>query len=116
MSVSYLDSLGMTDLLRRQADILILSVLTGGPLHGYAIIESIRGQSEGALDLPEGTVYPLLHALEQDGFIRSAWSDATGRQRRVYELTAAGRVALDGRRQEWLRFARSVNAVIGVTG
>ena len=106
----------MTELLRRQADILILSVLTGGPQHGYAIIELIRRQSEGVLDLPEGTVYPLLHSLEQDGFIRSAWSEATGRQRRVYELTFDGLAAQDERRQEWLRFARSVNAVIGATG
>ena len=106
----------MPDLQRRQTDILILSVLTGGPRHGYAIIESIRRRSDGELDLPEGTVYPILHGLEQDGFVRSAWNDESGRQRRVYELTSAGLQALAARRAEWLRFSRSVNAVIEATG
>ena len=73
----------------------MLAVLEPGPLHGYAIMEALRVRSDGQVDLPTGTVYPALHRLERAGLVEAAWSQASGRRRRVYELTAAGRRSLE---------------------
>ena len=93
-------------------DLMLLAALDAGPRHGYGVIEHIRRSSGGHFDYPEGTVYPALHRLESEGLLRSAWNDQGGRRRRVYEITARGRTALDGRRSQWERFAQSVSAVI----
>jgi PadR family transcriptional regulator len=98
--------------LKGHLEMLLLAVLASRPAHGYAIIEALRQRSGGAFDLPEGTVYPALHRLERDGLLASAWSDQTGRRRRVYELTEQGRAALLAQRQEWEQFARSIDAVL----
>lgn len=91
---------------------LLLSVLTGGAAHGYAIIGSLRERSEGAFDLPEGTIYPALHRLEKSGLLRSYWAERSGRRRRLYELTAAGATAHAEMREEWRAFSRGVQAVL----
>ena len=93
-------------------DALILAVLSDGPAHGYAVIEALKQRSGGAFALAEGTVYPVLHRLEADGLLSSAWSTAAGRKRRVYRLTRRGRTQLGERRDEWRAFARAVEAVI----
>ena len=75
-------------------DLLLLATLTQtGPAHGYAVIAALREHSGGAFDLPEGTVYPALHRLEQAGLIASHWDESAPRRRRVYALTAGGRRA-----------------------
>lgn len=94
-------------------DLLLLGVLRRGPQHGYAIITSLRQESDGEFDLPEGTVYPALHKLERGGLVSSDWSTADGRKRRVYKLTAAGHPALAEKRVEWRRFVRGVETVTG---
>ncbi|MBV8981838.1 MAG: helix-turn-helix transcriptional regulator [Acidimicrobiia bacterium] len=96
-------------------DVLLLAVVSDGPGHGYALISRLRDRSEGAFDLPEGTVYPALHRLERQGLLGSEWADAGGRRRRVYRVTAKGAVALAEGQQEWRMFARSVGSVLGVT-
>jgi DNA-binding PadR family transcriptional regulator len=98
--------------LKGHLDALILAVVGDEPLHGYAVIEELRLRSEGAFDLAEGTIYPVLHRLEADGLLSSAWSLASGRRRRVYRLTRRGRAALARQREEWTRFARAVDAVL----
>jgi DNA-binding PadR family transcriptional regulator len=98
--------------LKGHLDALILAVVAGGPMHGYAIIEELKQRSDGALSLPEGTVYPALHRLEAAGLLSSAWSQGDGRRRRVYELTRRGRRELGVRRGEWRDFARAVEAVL----
>ncbi len=100
------------DLLKGHLDLLILAILSGGRRHGYAIIEELRTRSGGTFDLPEGTVYPALHRLEAAGFLESGWSDATGRRRREYELSGAGREALRQRRDEWQAFSGAIESVI----
>ena len=77
-----------------QLDLLLLSVLRVEPAHGYAVIEELRRRSEVAFDLPESTVYPALHRLEQDKLVTSEWAEVNGRRRRVYRLTDRGRAAL----------------------
>ena len=98
--------------LRGQLDALVLATLRGGPAHGYAVIEELKRRSEGAFDLAEGTVYPVLHRLEADGLLASSWSTASGRRRRVYRLTKRGESALARREAEWRAFANAVEAVL----
>jgi DNA-binding PadR family transcriptional regulator len=103
------------DLLKGHLDQLLLAILQQGPLHGYAIIEQLRRRSDGSFDLPEGTIYPALHRLEAAGYLQSRWSNASGRRRREYELSGAGREALAQRHDEWRQFSGAMNSVIGRT-
>jgi PadR family transcriptional regulator PadR len=100
--------------LKGHLDLLVLAALKSGPLHGYAVIQALRERSQEVLDLPEGTVYPVLHRLERAGLLSSKWDDETGRRRRVYQLTKAGRRAMRQQTEDWLSFARTVSAVVGV--
>ena len=90
----------------------MLATLRGGPAHGYAVIEELKRRSEGAFDLAEGTVYPVLHRLEADGLLASSWSTVAGRRRRVYRLTKRGEKALAAREAEWRAFSTAVEAVL----
>lgn len=99
--------------LKGNLDLLLLAVLTIGPAHGYQIAERLRRRSEGAFDLPEGTVYPALHRLEARDWIRSSWRVEAGRRRRVYELTGPGRRQLAAQRREWRIFVAGMAATLG---
>ena len=85
--------------LKGHLDLLLLAVLEKGPAHGYVIIDMLRERSGGIFDLPEGTVYPALHRLEEDGLLSSQWSENGGRRRRIYQLTSEGQLALITRQQ-----------------
>lgn len=98
--------------LKGHLDGLLLAVLEQGPAHGYALMEALRTASDGAFDLPTGTVYPALHRLERGGLVRGVWATEAGRRRRVYELTESGAWRLAEQRAGWQRFARAVSAVL----
>jgi len=100
--------------LKGHLDLLLLSILANGPAHGYAVIESLRARSGSVFDLPEGTIYPALHRLENQGLLSSSWSEESGRRKRIYHLTAKGRQALNVRQDEWLKFYKAVNATVGL--
>jgi DNA-binding PadR family transcriptional regulator len=100
--------------LKGHLDFLLLSILSDGAAHGYAVIESLRQRSGGHFDLPEGTIYPALHRLEEQGLLKSFWREDAPRRRRVYELTTKGRHALAKRREEWRAFSGAVNATAGI--
>ncbi|HZQ64463.1 MAG TPA: PadR family transcriptional regulator [Gaiellaceae bacterium] len=100
------------DVLKGHLDALVLAALEAEPAHGYAIIQRLRRRSDEVFVLPEGTVYPALHRLERDGLVKSRWTEASGRRRRVYRITRSGREALAVRRLEWKTFARAVEAVL----
>jgi transcriptional regulator len=102
------------DEVRGHLDLLLLSVLSEDPLHGYGVIERLRARSDDTFDLPEGTVYPALHRLERERLVSSSWeSGDNARKRRLYTVTPAGRKHLKKRRAEWAGFARAVAAVVG---
>ena len=101
------------DRVRGHLDGLVLAVLARAPGHGYAVIEILRDESQGELDLPEGSVYPALHRLEHAGLVSSAWAAGSTRRRRVYALTADGRRELTAQRKEWAAFAGAVSRVLG---
>ena len=102
----------MAETLKGHLDSLILAVVAAGPAHGYAINEELKLRSRGTIALPEGTVYPALHRLERAGLLASGWSNASGRKRRLYKLTARGRRRLDTSKREWSDFASAVDAVL----
>jgi PadR family transcriptional regulator, regulatory protein PadR len=102
------------EMLKGHLDAIVLAALETGPAHGYAIIETIKRGSAETFRLPEGTVYPALHRLQEAGLLSSAWvTPAGGRRRRMYSLTKAGTTALADRRKAWGRFSLAVNALLG---
>lgn len=100
------------EVLKGHLELLILSAVRHGPLHGYAIVEAIKAASGGTFDLPEGTLYPALHRLEDAGLLKSEWDTKATRQRRVYRLTRQGNVALKKQVQAWEQFVQGMEAVI----
>ena len=98
--------------LKGNLDLLLLSVLSSGPGHGYSIITRLRDRSAGAFDLPEGTVYPALHRLDQSGLLASDWELVSGRRRRIYRLTAAGEQSLADEASQWRAFSGSISLVL----
>jgi DNA-binding PadR family transcriptional regulator len=110
------DETSLTSLLKGNTTVFILSILKDGPSHGYAIYSEIARRSNNVLRFKQGTVYPLLHILEQDGLIASEWREmAPGnkRRRRVYTITDKGLRELDERLQAWQVFSQ---AMIDLTG
>jgi DNA-binding PadR family transcriptional regulator len=97
-----------------QVDLLLLAALATGPAHGYALISTLKERSDGAFDLPEGTVYPALHRLEGAGMVASSRQVVNGRQRRVYALTRRGRAALRRRQDDWEQSVGHIRAVLAV--
>src|ERR1035437_10223933 len=100
------------DTLKGHLDGMLLAALEPARRHGYAIMEALRAGGGGQFDLPTGTVYPALHRLERAGLVAGTWSVSGGRRRRVYELTPAGRRALDAERGTWRQFSAAVPALL----
>jgi len=100
-------------MLKGHLDLIVLAALSAGPAHGYAIIAAIKQRSGHAFDLPEGTIYPALHRLEQAGYLTSRWAVAeSGRKRRIYAMTRRGHRALAERRAVWERFAGAIGGLL----
>ena len=100
--------------LKGHLDLLLLAILADGPAHGYAVIESLRTRSQGLFDLPEGTIYPALHRLEDQGLLQSSWLEGAARRKRIYEITSKGWHVLASRRNEWKQFSKAINATVGI--
>ena len=102
------------EILKGHLDMIVLAALEAGPAHGYAVIERIRSRSGGAFDLPEGTVYPVLHRLEQTKLLKSRWElSPVGRKRRVYSVTDRGTTELANGRSLWRRFSEAIGTFLG---
>lgn len=93
-------------------DLLMLAVLSDGAKHGYAVIEALRERSHSVFDLPEGSVYPALHRLEENGHLSSDWSMVNGRKRRTYQLTERGERALGEQVRAWEELTDAVARVL----
>ncbi len=99
--------------LQRSLNLLILRTLFAGPLHGYAITNRIQQISEDVLQVEEGSLYPALHRLEQEGLIASEWAvSETNRRVRFYRLTPPGRKHLDSETREWHRINAAIVKVL----
>ncbi len=100
------------ELLKGHITTMILAILGDRPRHGYDIMRTLSDRTEGVFDLGQGTVYPLLYTLEEQGLIRSASQMVEGRRRRVYSLTAAGRKHGQERKAQWQVFQEAMNRVL----
>ena len=104
------------ELFRGTLDVLILKALVWGPLHGYAITSLIRRQSDDALLVEEGTLYPALWRLESKGLLDSEWGlSGNNRKAKFYRLTAAGRRQLRHEMKTWEAYAAAVAKVLDAT-
>jgi PadR family transcriptional regulator, regulatory protein PadR len=101
------------DLLQGTLDLLILRTLTAEARHGWAISERIQELSRDVLRVNQGSLYPALHRVEQQGWIESTWGvSELGRRARFYELTAAGRKQLRNEEEQWVQFSAAVGRVL----
>ena len=104
------------EFLRGTLDVLILKALVWGPLHGYAITNTIRRQSDGALLVEEGTLYPALWRLESRELLESEWgSSENNRKAKFYRLTPKGRRALQQETVTWEEYSKAVSKVLRAT-
>ncbi len=102
------------ELLQGTLDMMVLQVLTGGSMHGYAIVRRIQQTSRDMLVVEEGSLYPALHRMERRGLIQHQWGlSELNRRAKYYRLTAAGRKRLKVEAERWDRI---VDAVAGVMG
>jgi transcriptional regulator len=101
------------ELLQGTLDLLILRTLTRDAMHGWAVSHRIQEISRDALRVNQGSLYPALHRLEDDGLVRSAWGiSELGRRAKFYEITAAGRRQLARETATWRRFADAIQLVL----
>lgn len=113
---SRVDATSKLEFLRGTLDVLILKALVWGPLHGYAITNLIRRQSDDALIVEEGTLYPALWRLESKGLLESEWGlSENNRKAKFYCLTTAGRRYLREEMKTWEAYAEAVTKVLGAT-
>jgi len=100
------------DLLRGSLDLMVLSVLAQGPQYGYLLQKALDESSQGRVRLAAGTMYPLLHRLEDAGWIDSTWDDSTGRRRKWYRLTPKGQKRLIRQAQLWQQYALCIQRLL----
>ena len=102
------------DILQGTLDLLVLRTLAGsGRLHGYAITSHIRRVSAELLRVEEGSLYPALHRMEQDGLLKATWGTTEkNREARFYELTVKGKKQLEAERESWARLTEGVGRVL----
>ena len=102
-----------SDLPQGTLDLLILKVVTLGPIHGYAIAQRIQQISRDVLQVQQGSLYPALHRLENRGLLAAEWKDSeTGRQAKFYSMSAAGRKQLEAETADWKRLSTAINLVV----
>jgi len=102
-----------SDLLQGTLDMLILKTLAGGRMHGWGISQRIQQVTEGVLSVNQGSLYPALYRLEEQGWISSEWGNSeNNRQAKYYTLTKAGRRQLAEERDNWSRLSAAINLVL----
>ncbi|HSJ65858.1 MAG TPA: PadR family transcriptional regulator [Gemmatimonadaceae bacterium] len=103
-----------TDLLRGTLDLLILRTLAPGPMHGWGLSQRIQQQSENLLTVGQGSLYPALQRLEQQGWVASEWRPTDqNRPAKYYTLTTSGRRALAAETRSWRAYVRAVDLILG---
>jgi len=104
-----------TDLVQGTVDLLILKTIAPGPIHGWAIAQRIKQVSNEVLILNQNALYPALHRLEEQGWLKSAWGDSENNRRaKYYSLTKAGRKRLDKEVAQWRRLSSAIEVVVSM--
>jgi PadR family transcriptional regulator len=103
-----------SDLLQGTLDLLILKTLELEPMHGWGITLRIQQVSESVLQVNQGSLYPALHRLEEQGWISATWKTSeNNRQAKYYQLTARGRKQMAEEKENWLRLSGAVARIVG---
>lgn len=104
------------NLVRGNTELLVLAVLRDGPAYGYSIAKEIERRAQGALALKQGSIYPLLYALEEEGWVTSEWSEAVKgqRPRRIYHITETGAAELRRRLDGFIAFSNAILRTAGL--
>ena len=104
------------DLLQGTLDMLILKTLALEPMHGWGISQRIQQVSNGVLNINQGSLYPALYRLEEQGWISSEWGNSeNNRQAKYYQLTRAGRKQLAEEKENWERLSTAITQVLGTS-
>ena len=102
-----------SDLPQGTLDLLILKVVAMGPVHGYAIAQRLQQVSRDVVQVPQGSLYPALHRLENRGYLSADWKDTeTGREAKFYRLTRKGRARLETEAASWQRLTQAVGLIL----
>ncbi len=105
-----------TDLLQGTLDLLVLKILALGPTHGWDISQRIQQISKDVLQVNQGSLYPALHRLERQRWIRAEWGTSDNNRRaKFYRLTPAGRKHLDAETETWRRFSGAIALILNTT-
>ncbi len=106
---------GKSDLPQGTLDLLILKAIAMNPVHGYAIAQRLEQISRGVVQVPEGSLYPALHRLENRGYLAADWKKTdTGREAKFYRLTRKGRKQLEAEAASWQRLIEAVGLILGM--
>jgi PadR family transcriptional regulator, regulatory protein PadR len=104
-----------TDLPQGTLHLLILKVIALGPVHGYAIAQRLEQVSRGVVQVPEGSLYPALHRLENRGLLAADWKETeSGREAKFYRLTGKGRKQLETGAASWQRLIDAIALILGM--
>jgi transcriptional regulator len=104
-----------SDLPQGTLDLLILKVIALGPVHGYAIAQRLEQVSRGVVQVPEGSLYPALHRLENRGLLAADWKETeTGREAKFYRLTRKGLKQLETETADWQRLIGAIGLILGM--
>lgn len=102
-----------SDLPQGTLDLLILKVAALGPVHGYAIAQRLQQVTRDVVQVPQGSLYPALHRLENRGLLEADWKESeTGREAKFYRLTRKGRAQLETEAASWKRLAEAVGLIL----
>jgi len=104
-----------TDLPQGTLDLLLLKVVSLGSVHGYAIAQRLEQVSRGVVQVPDGSLYPALHRLENRNLLAADWKETeTGREAKFYRLTAKGRKQLEAEAASWQRLIDAIALILGM--
>lgn len=100
------------EMLKGTTEVMVLKMLNKEPMYGYGLIKKFDIVSNGIFKFKEGTLYPILHALEKKSFIESYWDSGDGRKRKYYKITDLGLKQLSVKQNEWLTFSQALNGIL----
>ena len=105
-----------TQLRKGVIELYILALIAQKDMYGYEMIEALREKSQNVFELKAGTLYPLLHGLEEKNFVTSYEQKVMGKERKYYRLTAAGHGRLEEKKEEWKAYQKAVTDVLAMEG
>lgn len=100
------------ELMKGSTAMLVLSVISDEDMYGYRIIKELESRSQNVFSLKEGTLYPVLHSMEEDGLLTSYWVDVENRKRKYYHITHKGKKQLKEKAEEFKTYSAAVGRVL----